>query len=86
MNDFLLIISRGIFLALVYLELTKANDTTLNNIFVFSLSYTIMFITAGFIGIDPVLVTNAFITKTVFTAIDERVRKNNPNEPFQNKK
>lgn len=75
MNEFSFVIIKGIFLSLVYLILTKANDTNLYNIFIFTLAYVIMFVTAGIIGIEPVLVTNAFITKTVFTAIDERVRK-----------
>lgn len=75
MNNFHFVIARGVFLALVYLELTKANDTNLYNIFIFTLAYVVMFFTAGIIGIDPVLVTNGFITKTVFTTIDERVRK-----------
>ena len=75
MNDIKFILARGIFLSLVYLVLTKANDTNLYNISIFTLAYVVMYFTASIIGIDPIIVTNAFITKTVFTAVDERVRR-----------
>jgi hypothetical protein len=66
---------RGMILGVLYLEITKANDTSLYNIFLFSLFYTVMFACAQASGIDPNVVTTAFITKTVFTLVDERIKK-----------
>jgi hypothetical protein len=74
-SDLLKIFLRGIVLALLYLETTKANDTTPKNIFYFVSFYTIMYSGASIVDIDPMVVTTAFITKTVFTVVDERVKK-----------
>lgn len=71
LSDFL----KGILLSVLYLQLTKANDTTIQNVLIFSAFYVIMVNGATFAGVDPLIVTNAFITKTVFTLIDERIKK-----------
>ena len=66
---------KGILLALVYFEITNANDTTFSNIGLFTLFYTILIVFAKFINIDTSIITNAFVTKAVFTLVDERIRK-----------
>lgn len=68
-------IIKGIFLSVLYFEITKTNDTTAQNIFYFTLFYVIMIYSAILFNIDPNLVTNAFITKTIFTLVDERIKK-----------
>jgi hypothetical protein len=67
---------KGMFIALLYLKLTKTNDINLHNVLLFSFFYVILINGSHFfLGVDPVIVTNAFITKTIFTIIDERIRK-----------
>lgn len=68
---------KGFFLSLIYLTLTEADDTNLQNILVFTLSYVVLLNSAKAVTIDPNFVTNAFITKTIFTLIDQRVNKKN---------
>lgn len=68
-------IVKGIILSLLYFEITKANDTNINNILLFTFFYNVMTYGSILIGIDPVLVTNAFITKTIFTLVDQRIQK-----------
>lgn len=69
-------VAKGFFIAVLYLELTKANDTNVQNILFFAFFYVMMVNGAHFVGVDPMTVTNAFITKTVFTLIDERIKRN----------
>lgn len=69
-------IVKGIFIAFLYLQLTKTNDTNVQNIVIFTFFYVTLINGAQFAGVDPIIVTNAFITKTVFTLIDERIKKN----------
>jgi hypothetical protein len=66
---------KGFLLALLYFELTKSNDTTPKNLFLFVVFYVVMINSASTVGIDPTVVTTAFITKTVFTLIDERIKR-----------
>lgn len=66
---------RGILIALLYFEITKANDSTLYNISIFTLFYTFMIYGAILTDINPTVITSAFLTKTVFTLVDERIRK-----------
>lgn len=68
-------IIKGLLLALLYFEITKANDTTFENVFSFATFYTIMIIGAYLVGMDLIIVTNAFVTKTIFTLIDERIKR-----------
>lgn len=77
---------KGVFIALLYLQLTKTNDTNLQNILVFSFFYVVLINGAHFAGVDPIIVTNAFITKTVFTLIDERIKKNDDESDDKNAK
>lgn len=68
-------IAKGIFLGLIYFETTKAKDTTLQNLILFTLLFTVMSVSSELLGVDPIVITNAFITKTIFTLVDERVKK-----------
>lgn len=78
---------KGIVLAVLYFEITHANDTTPKNIFLFASFYIVMVNSAKIVGIDANVVTSAFVTKTIFTLIDERVkRKDNENEKKEFKK
>ena len=66
---------KGFILAVVYFELTKAHDTTFENISYFTSFYISMVIGASLTGIDPNVITSAFLTKAVFTLVDERIKK-----------
>jgi hypothetical protein len=61
----------------LYFEITKANDTSFKTVFLFTVFYTAMTTGAFILSVDPNVVTTAFITKTIFTLIDERVKKKN---------
>ena len=71
-----IIILRGILISVLYFEITKTNDTTLENVSLFTLFYVCMSFGALMTGIDPNVVTSAFLSKTVFTIVDERIKKN----------
>lgn len=75
----LLPLIKGIILSILYFEITKANDTTIENIFKFTVFYVIMINGAYIMEIDPNVVTTAFITKTVFTLVDERIKRQKQN-------
>ena len=75
MNETLEYIIKGIFIALLYFEFTKANDTNIKNILMFTIFYISMIYGAKLTNIDPNVITSAFLSKTVFTLIDERIRK-----------
>lgn len=66
---------RGLLLAVLYFEITRANDTSVPNIMLFTSLYIIMVIGANLANIDTNVVTTAFFTKTIFTLVDERIRK-----------
>jgi len=74
-REILFDIFKGFLLALVYFEITNANDTTFRNIVLFVGLYVIMIISARIANIDPTIVTNAFVTKAVFTLVDERIKQ-----------
>lgn len=71
----MVVIARGIVISLLYLTATQIEDTTPEKVFLFSLFYVIIFNCASLVGINPEVVTTAFITKTIFTLIDERIKK-----------
>jgi hypothetical protein len=75
LQDITVEILKGFLLALVYFEITNANDTNLYNIVLFVGLYVIMTTSARIANIEPQLVTNAFITKAVFTLVDERIKQ-----------
>jgi len=66
---------RGAIIGLVYFQVTAANDTTLINISKFALFFIILVRGARVVGIDSNVIANAFLTKTVFTLVDERLRR-----------
>lgn len=75
--EFLNVFIKGIFIGILYLQVTRANDTTIENVVLFALSYFAMVYGAKIANIDSTIVTTAFITKTVFTLVDDRIRKVN---------
>jgi len=76
-RDIIETLIRGILISLLYFEITKTNDTTLYNIGLFTMFYVIMIYGAIMTDINPTVITSAFLTKTVFTLVDERIKKEN---------
>ena len=76
-DKFISEIIKGIFLGFLYLQITLANDTTVENITRFALFYILMVYGAMLSGVQTNVITGAFLTKTIFTLIDERVKKPN---------
>jgi hypothetical protein len=74
-NSTVAVIVRGIVLAVLYFMVTRAKDMTPRNIILFATLYSIMFLGADLIGLNHKIVTTAFVTKTIFTLVDERVKK-----------
>jgi hypothetical protein len=77
---------KGVILSLLYFEITKANDTTMNNVVLFTSFYLSMVYGATVTGIDPNVITSAFLTKTVFTLVDERIKRKDDNDSETNNK
>jgi hypothetical protein len=75
MKKFITQLIKGIVLSLLYLQITKANDTTMENITLFVSFYLSMIYGATITGIDENVITSAFLTKTVFSLVDERIKK-----------
>lgn len=74
-QTFLSHIIKALVLAFIYFEITNANDTTSQNIMKFSLFYITMVYGANIINIDPNVITSAFLTKAVFTLVDEKIKR-----------
>lgn len=68
-------IARGIVIGILYLFITQANDMSLENVVLFVFVYLVMVNGASVAGIDPNVITTAFLTKTVFTVVDERIKR-----------
>lgn len=79
-SDFLEQLTKGIIIAVLYFEFTKTNDTTIQNIILFTSFYLSMIYGAMMTNIDPNVITSAFLSKTVFTLVDERIRRKDPND------
>jgi hypothetical protein len=77
-------IIKGLLLSILYFEITHANDTTPRNIFLFTSFFVILFNGAHLLGIDSNVVITAFITKIIFTVVDDRIKKKD-NENEKNK-
>ena len=58
----------------------KTNDTTIENIALFVSFYLAMVYGATITGIDANVITSAFLTKTVFSLVDERIKRPNDNK------
>jgi hypothetical protein len=80
MKKFITQLIKGIILSLLYLQITKANDTTIENITLFVSFYLAMIYGATITGIDENVITSAFLTKTVFSLVDERIKKKPDND------
>lgn len=80
MKQFVTQLIKGIVLSLLYLQITKANDTTMENIALFVSFYLAMIYGATITGIDENVITSAFLTKTVFSLVDERIKKKPDND------
>ncbi len=74
---------KGLLLAVLYFELTNANDTTFYNIFLFTIFYIAMIYGAILTGIDPNVITSAFLTKAVFTLVDEKIKRQGQNNKLK---
>jgi hypothetical protein len=74
-SEFLEQLTKGILIALLYFEFTKTNDTTFQNITLFVAFYLSMIYGAKMTNIDPNVITSAFLSKTVFTLVDERIKR-----------
>ena len=86
-NPVLKQILKGIILSIIYYEITKAKDTSFENIFMFTSFYIIMVNAAILIDVDPNIIVNSFITKCIFTIVDERLKKTTlDNENSKNSK
>lgn len=79
-RKFILDLIKGVILSLLYFEITKANDTTIHNVALFTSFYVSMVYGATITGIDPNVITSAFLTKTVFTLVDERIKRKTDND------
>lgn len=79
-HKFILDLIKGVILSLLYFEITKANDTTIHNVALFTSFYVSMVYGATITGIDPNVITSAFLTKTVFTLVDERIKRKTGND------
>jgi hypothetical protein len=65
---------RGLLLASLYLLLTVADDFTVKNLINYTIFYVVMTNGAEIADLDPKIVTTAFLTKTVFTLIDDKIK------------
>lgn len=66
---------KGTLIAVLYFEITKTNDTTFENILLFVGFYLSMILGAVLTKMETNVITGAFLTKTVFTLIDERIKR-----------
>jgi hypothetical protein len=73
-DEFKKIAMRGLILSVLFLEITKANDTTITNIILFTSFYIIMVYGAILTNVDQNAITSAFLTKTVFSLIEDRIK------------
>lgn len=83
MKHFITHLVKGIVLSLLYLEITRTNDTTFHNISLFVSFYLAMVYGANLTGIDENVITSAFLTKTVFSLVDERIKHPRDNDKNQ---
>lgn len=73
-SEFLQQLIKGVLIAILYFEFTKPKDTNFKNIMLFTSFYISMIFGAKLSDIDPNIITSAFLSKTVFTLVDERIR------------
>lgn len=68
---------KGLIIAIIFFEVTLSNDTTVENVILFVAFYLCMILSAMLAKMDTNVITGAFLTKTVFTLVDERIKRNN---------
>ena len=66
----------GIVIAFCFFESTLTNDTTFYNVLLFTAFYIGLSYVAVLVDIPETVVLGAFLTKMVFTTIDQRLIKN----------
>jgi hypothetical protein len=69
--------TRGIFLALLYVFITKEDDTDLRHIIKYTLLFFLLNILFILAGINKEILVSAFISKSIFILIDDRIKSNN---------
>lgn len=68
-------IIKGLVIGILYTFITRENDTSIKNIVMFIILFITLSNGARLAGIDQNVVLTAFITKSVFTVVDQRVKK-----------
>jgi hypothetical protein len=69
---------KGLFLACLYVFVTKDDDTTLSNILKYTTYFFILILSFLSVGFNADIIASAFISKTIFIIIDERIKSSNP--------
>lgn len=79
MSDLFLLgdFTRGIFLAVLYVFITKEDDTDLRHIIKYTLLFFLLNVLFILAGINKEILVSAFISKSIFLLIDERIKTNN---------
>ncbi len=83
MDEYIQDAIKGLIVGLLYLFITKENDTSVKNLLVFIIFFITVSNGARLAGIDPNVVVTAFITKSVFTIVDQRIKIYNRNQNKQ---
>ena len=76
-------ILKGIFLSILFYYSTLTDEINIINVFKFTIFYIAMIFGALYTGIQTNVITSAFLTKTVFTLIDERIKKPKTHEKLK---
>ncbi len=66
----LLVLLRGLVLSILYFYFTKANDSNIYNVVVFTSFFFVMTISAKISDLNDNVVTTAFFSKIIFTMIE----------------
>lgn len=76
---------KGFIIGILYLFITRENDTSFKNILIFVIFYISVSNGARVAGIDPNVVATAFVTKSVFTIVDQRIKVYKSNKQDEKK-
>lgn len=69
---------RGIFMSLLYFFVTKDPiDSTLTNVITYAAYYVMISLSARALGLGENAAAAAFLSKTIFTAVEERTSQTN---------
>lgn len=72
---------KGFVLACLYVFITKEDDTNISNILKYSTYFFVLILLFLSVGVNSDIITSAFISKTIFTIVDERIKASQKNEP-----